>query len=519
MINNKRNNHGFATSTTNKPQTNHKNANSRNEQAQIVASLITEGKLSEAEAICTKLISKGAREYTAYTDLAAIRCIQDRHNEAFTLLKQAAILNPNSHKIYYNLGVASEKIKDVKFAIKAYKQSLKINQENTKAYTNLGKVLAETGDTQAAICTYQTALKINPKDSAIYMNLGNVYAQEGSMMDAYVSYKKSLELNPDNPETNWNLSLAMLLNGDFENGWEAYEWRLRRSKSNMKIHAFPQCKQWEGEPLNQNAKLLLITEQGLGDTLQFMRFANAFKNRGFDVSICAQPKLHGLIKASEISVSPLSPLEANQEKEGYWLPLLSAPKHLEVNPNNPLVSTPYIKTDCELISKWKDLLSTESKPIIGINWQGNPEAEKTGLKGRSLPLKSFSKLASNPNISFLSLQKGFGSDQLQKCPFKEKFVKCQSQINDTWDFLETAAIIANCDLIVTSDTAVAHLAGGLGKPTWLLLHHVPDWRWGLEGENTFWYPSMRLFRQQKKGDWKSVINRVDESLKTHFSQF
>ena len=156
------------------------------------------------------------------------------------------------------------------------------------------------------------------------------------------------------------------------------------------------------------------------------------------------------------------------------------------------------------------------KAIIGINWKGNPKTEKSTLQGRSLELEFFAPIASCSQISLLSLQKGTGSEQLKTCSFKDRFVSCQDQINDAWDFLETAAIIANCDLVITSDTSVAHLAGGMGKTTWLLLHKVPDWRWGLEGDSTFWYPSMRLFRQKKRGDWNEVMERVAEAIQENF---
>ena len=172
----------------------------------------------------------------------------------------------------------------------------------------------------------------------------------------------------------------------------------------------------------------------------------------------------------------------------------------------------YIHTSKEPTVKWKKILADEQRPIIGINWQGNPSQERTNSAGRSLSLKTFAPLANKSKTTLLSLQKGFGSEQLETCSFKDRFVSCQDQINETWDFLETAAIIANCDLIITSDTSVAHLAGGMGKTTWLLLKKVPDWRWGLDGETTFWYPSMRLFRQKERGNWDEVMQRVAEAL-------
>ena len=269
--------------------------------------------------------------------------------------------------------------------------------------------------------------------------------------------------------------------------------------------------------MKQGKKLLLVSEQGLGDTLQFMRYTATLIDQGLSVSLCAPHKLHSLIQASGIDPSPLTPQEANQITEGHWIPLLSVPRHLGVSPDNPIVTEAYIKTKETLITKWANILGAKKGPIIGINWQGNPKPnEKRTSAGRSFPLEKFAPIAAKTNSTFLSLQKGFGSEQLDACSFRDRFVRCQDQINETWDFLETAAIIANCDLIITSDTSVAHLAGGMGKNTWLLLQKLPDWRWGLEGHTTFWYPSMRLFRQKERGNWNDVMERVAEELQKHF---
>ena len=198
------------------------------------------------------------------------------------------------------------------------------------------------------------------------------------------------------------------------------------------------------------------------------------------------------------------------------MPLLSVCRYLGVRPENPIITERYIKATEELVKKWKGILANENRPIIGINWQGNPNAEKADLQGRSLPLETFAPITQKSNVSLLSLQKGFGSEQLEACSFKNSFVSCQSLINEAWDFLETAAIIANCDLVITNDTSTAHLAGGMGMTTWLLLMKVPEWRWGLNAETSFWYPSMRLFRQKNRGDWDEVLQRVRDALEYKF---
>ncbi|MBW3041038.1 glycosyltransferase family 9 protein, partial [Prochlorococcus marinus] len=363
------------------------------------------------------------------------------------------------------------------------------------------------------------AIKLNPDFAMAHSNLGNVLSDIGNLKEAELSLRKAIELNPDYVEASANLSVLELLRGDYKNGLENYEFRFHQKKTI--IHSKPQINKVDNNKLPKDEKLLIISEQGLGDTLQYMRYIPYLREQGFNVSFCAQEKLHSLIKASNIDPNPLTPEQANQVSEGQWLPLLSLPRYLKINPKNPIKSQPYISSTEDLYKKWEDILSKERRPIIGINWQGNPNAEKTILKGRSLQLEKFSTLAKKKTLKLLSLQKGFGSEQLDHCSFKNMFVECQAKVDSTWDFLENAAIIDNCDLIITSDTSIAHLAGAMGKTTWILLKHVPEWRWGTEGESTFWYPSMRLFRQKQRHDWQEVMERVsnkfEEELKKNMN--
>ena len=398
-----------------------------------------------------------------------------------------------------------------------YKDLIATGTSNHIVYGNLAAICVMQGRFDELIELLTKALQLKPNYPDAHNNLGIALKEQGDLTAAIASYNTALQLKPNYPDAHWNSSLTMLLGGDYKKGWEKYEWRSKKEKNASKPHAVPKCILWSGETaINQINQLLLVTEQGLGDTLQFMRYALALRDQGVDVSLCAQPKLHSLIKTSGIDPSPLTPQQANQVTDGQWIPLLSVPRHLEVSPENPIVTESYIKTTEELHTKWAGILTAEQRPIIGINWQGNPETEKTWLRGRSLELETFAPILEGSQISLLSLQKGFGSKQLDICSFRDHFVSCQAQVNDTWDFLETAAIITNCDLVITSDTSVAHLAGGMGKTTWLLLHKVPDWRWGLEGVTTFWYPSMRLFRQRERGDWDEVMERVAEALQEHF---
>ena len=479
----KRNGSGFSAATPAPKRQAYKGAADHAAKEQLALALINQGKLQEAEALYRELIAAGTNNHIVYGNLAAICGMQGKVDQFIELLKKTIQLNPNYPDAHNNLGVA----------------------------------LKGQGDLTAAIASYNTALQLKPNYPEAHNNLGSALTEQGNLDAAIAQYNTATELNPNYQEAHWNSSLTMLLGGDYKNGWRQYEWRLKEEKGTSRPHALPKCSRWDGGALpDKNEQLAMVSEQGLGDTLMFMRYAIALRNQGIAVSLCAQPNLHTLIQASGIDPSPLTPQQGDQVTDGLWIPLLSVPQHLEVSPGNPIITEPYIKTTDELSAKWKGILSAAERPIIGINWQGNPKAEKTGLRGRSLQLEAFAPIASSSQSSLLSLQKGFGSEQLETCSFKDRFVSCQDQINDTWDFLETAAIIANCDLVITSDTSVAHLAGGMGKTTWLLLKKVPEWRWGLAGDTSFWYPSMHLFRQQQRGNWDEVIERVAVELQQQF---
>ena len=483
---------------------------------QQAVALINQGKLQEAEAIYRDLIATGTNNHNVYGKLGALLTIRGDIQNAITYFNKSIELKPNYLDAHYNLGVALQMEGDLTEAITSYKVALKLKPNYPEAHFNLGIVLHEQGDLDAAITSYNKSLQLKPNYPEAHNNLGNALKAHGRITEAINSYHKALKLKPDYPEAQKNLSMAELINGDYSCGLARYEYRLKCEKERAKLSANPLTRYWSEPGIAECSQLLVISEQGLGDTLQFMRYIINLKNKGIFVSFCAPKKLHTLIQASGIDQVPLTPQQANNFRDGHWIPLLSLPKHLEISPQNPIITSPYIKTSEELINKWKGILRKEQRPIIGINWQGNPSHERLETRGRSLPLETFMPITHKTNSSLLALQKGFGSEQLEICSFNDRFVSCQNQINETWDFLETAAIIANCDLVITSDTSVAHLAGGMGKTTWLLLHKVPNWRWGLEGEMTFWYHSMRLFRQRERGNWDEVMERVAVALEEHF---
>ena len=474
---------------------------------------LQQNRAQDAETIYRDLIAAGYGSDMILSNLAGICGESGRVDECIALLEESLAINPINPQANSNLGLALLDFRgDAEAARLLFEKALRLKPDYPEALNNLGNALLAQGEIEQATACYNKALALDPVCAAVLQNSGNALLGSGDVDEAIRLYGDALELRADYHEANFNLGLATLLKGDYVRGWLCYESRFKVRFQAAILFAQPAGPRWQGSPLAPGDRLLVVGEQGLGDTLQFMRYVLTMRQRGVVVSLCAQPALHELIRESGIDPDPLSPEQAAQVSEVAWVPLLSLPRHLGVSPEQPLITEPYIRTPESLLAKWKALLADEPRPIIAINWQGNPSHEKSISAGRSLPLEAFAPIANCTQASLLSLQKGFGSEQLDRCSFRHRFVRCQEQVSETWDFLETAAMIANCDLVISSDTSVAHLAGGMGQPTWLLLKHAPEWRWGLEGDTSFWYPSMRLFRQRERGNWQEVLQRVAEAV-------
>ena len=469
------------------------------------------GKLKEAELSTRKAIELNPNYALAHSNLGNVLREQGKLQEAELSTRKAIRLNPNCAIAHSNLGNILSDLDQLKEAELSTRKSIALNPNYADAYLILGNILNFLGKLREAELSIRKAIELNPNNAIAHSNLGKILSDLNKLQEAEISYRKAIALNPNYADAYFNLSTIELLKGNYKSGLENYEFRFK-GKKRIIPHGKTNIKKVNQQKIKTGEKLLVISEQGLGDTLQYMRYIPYLRIQGLDVSFSAQEKLHSLIKSSGIDHNPLTPSEANSVSEGKWIPLLSVPRYLQISPKNPIISEPYIYSTAELNKKWKDIFSKARRPLIGINWQGNKEIEKRTYQGRSIPLENFSILANNYEITMISLQKGFGSEQLKNCSFKNKFIECQPRIDLTWDFLENAAIIENCDLIITCDTSIAHLAGGMGKKVWLLLKDIPFWTWGLEGESTFWYPSMKLFRQKERHNWNEVMKQLSRAL-------
>ncbi len=471
---------------------------------------VEEGNYSFALSNCPRCSS-------SYFNLGNIFFKKGLYLLAIQSYKNAIKYEPGYSQAYYNLGNSYYIICNISYAIKSYRKAIDLNTFIFDCYLNLSIALQANGDLDSSISYVQKAILIRPEYVVSYFNLGNIYQEAGRIRSAINCYEKSISIDPDFVDAHQNLAMSLLLEGNYKIGWIEYEWRLRK-----KNKRFNTCDRntinnlFNSRPI-QGDKILIISEQGIGDNLQFMRYIPYLRDKGVEVSFASPGKLHGLIKTSGIHPDPIALEDVNSIKDRKWMHLLSLPRWLGVSPHNPIISDRYITAPRELRLKWKNILRAEKRPLIAINWQGNPTVEIGLIKGRSLPLATFNLLLQDSRFKFLSLQKGFGSEQLSTCAHLDSFVQSQEQINQTLDFEETSAIIANCDLIITSDTSMAHLAGAMGKPTFLLLKNVPDWRWGIGADKTFWYPNMLLIRQTTPGNWNEMMYRVYHKLKDYFS--
>jgi hypothetical protein len=309
-------------------------------------------------------------------------------------------------------------------------------------------------------------------------------------------------LKPALAEAHLYRSFLSLLIGDFQRGWAEYPWRWKTKRSSPRDFHQPL---WDGRPL-ESRTILLYAEQGLGDTIQFVRYAALVKQRGGSVIVeCPRPLVSLLKSCAGIDrlVARGDPLPAFDVQA----PLLSLPGIFQTALDNLPATIPCLFADADLVRCWREDLAPLAGRKIGIAWRGSPA--HVDDRARSLPLSCFESLARLPGIRLLSLQKGPGMEELQGLPSHFPVTELGSRLND---FADTAALLMNLDLLITCDTAVAHLAGALGAPVWVALPLVPDWRWLLDRNDSPWYPTMRLFRQKTLGDWTGVFDEIETAL-------
>ncbi|MDQ3267820.1 MAG: tetratricopeptide repeat protein, partial [Pseudomonadota bacterium] len=392
-------------------------------------------------------------------------------------------------------------------ALKLIEQAIQIQPSIPDFHNNLGLVYQAIGDHQRAVECYRQAIALNANYVEAYNNLGLILEATGRPAEAVTYYERAIALRPDFAQAHWNLSLALLVMGDFSRGWNEYEWRLKTPELAGEGKRFT-SPLWNGEDLHGKT-ILLHAEQGFGDAIQFIRYAPLLASLGGHILFECKPALKRLFKEVK-GIHEIILRGESIPQHDFHCPLLSLPARFRNPEGETPAAGPYLFPDEGLVEYWrKDIPDNGSALKVGLMWAGSP-GNKNNLN-RSISLSQLDLLGTVEKVMFFNLQKGPAEAQAKQ-PLANLHFMCLTE--DIGDFASTAALIANLDLVICVDTSVAHLAGAIGKPAWVLLPFAADWRWLLEREDSPWYPSLRLFRQRKIGDWEEVVARVREALCT-----
>ena len=465
------------------------------------------GRLEDAVASYQKALAIQPDFAEAHSNLGIALQDLGRLEEAVASYHKARDINPSFAKIHNNLGNALKDLVKFDDAVASYQKALAIQPDFAEAHSNLGIALKELGKLDDAVASYQKALAIQPDFAEAHNNLGTVLQDLGDSDEAVVSYRKAFSIKPDYVEAHKNLGIISLLLGDFETGWPEYSWRQLEDDSVLKIRAYSQPF-WDGGNLTGKT-LFVYPEQGLGDTIQFVRYLPMLRQRGgrvaFDVPLPMVRLLRDLdgVDVAFKSGDSLPPFDCH-------ISLMELPRLLGTTLDTIPASGAYLYAEKDRIALWRSRIGGEGFRV-GIAWQGNPSYKAD--RSRSIALRFFEPLSKIPGVRLISLQKHDGLDQFKDLPPDMTVETLGDDFDDGADaFIDTAAVMMGLDLIITSDTAVAHLAGALGAPVWTLLPFNPDWRWMLDRDDSPWYPSMRLFRQEKSKHWEGVIDRAAAEL-------
>ncbi|MGB0682723.1 MAG: tetratricopeptide repeat protein [Magnetovibrionaceae bacterium] len=439
------------------------------------------------------------REAVRLFTLAATHHRAGRLADAVRGYARALALNPRFPDIYNNLGVALRAQGKFDAAVACYRRALTMRPDNAGAYSNMGNALREMGRFGLALQCHEKAVSLRPNWAEGIYNLGLVHRDRAETDKALAAFDRAIKINPDYVDAHWDRSLCLLQKGDFTLGFAEYDWRWKLPSNPPRRFAQPR---WNGEPLKGKA-LLVHQEQGFGDVIQFLRFAPEIKKLGARVIFEVQPelmRLAGTVDGIDAVVVRDGPLPAFD----YWLPMLSLPALLGTTIETIPTKIPYVSApDVHGLR----LPERDGFQRVGISWAG--KATHQNDRNRSASLSDFLELCGLMGCQFFSLQKGPPAQQLIESG-------CEALIDDLGpqfeDFADTAAAMMQLDLIITVDTAVAHLAGALGRDVWVVVPYATDWRWLRERTDNPWYPSLRLFRQERHGDWRSVFLEVRKAL-------
>jgi len=468
--------------------------------------LSEQGKPDEAMQAYQKAIVLKPDYADAYNNLGLVFFGQRKFDQAAEVYKRAIPIKPDYDAFHCNLGNALQELGQLDNAAACYRRTLEINPVSVVAHNNLGSALQELGQLEAAVAEFRLALKIDPNCVDVHNNLARALQELGQLDDAIASYRQALKIKPNDKKFESNLGFALLMCGIFSEGWQKQEARWEAGAS-TDVRPATHLPQWDGQNPSPGDRLLIFVEQGLGDKLQFSRYIPLAAERFTGgVSVLVSPSVQSLFRRSFPHVEILEAVPADQSAWQWHCPLLSLPLAFGTVLENIPAQIPYLVPDPARIAYWKSKIAaldlSAGTRKIGVVWKPGTFMKIAKLK--ALAFQQLAPLLEQPDTAWFSLQKEPDPDNVPG-----KLINWTDELKD---FDDTAALAMNLDLIISVDTSVAHLAGGLGLPIWLFNRHASDWRWMRGREDSPWYPSMRIFTQETAGDWDGVVKRVVECL-------
>jgi tetratricopeptide (TPR) repeat protein len=474
--------------------------------------LSTQGQHLKAVEHLRQAIKHSPDSAVTYYNLANTLKHLDSNHEAIDHYQQALRLDPKLVQAHVNLANLLQQKSRYAEAIASYKQALDVLPDHPNILHDLGNALKACGDYDEAISTFKQALAVKPQYAQALNSLGVAYKESGQCDHAIASYDKALTLQPDYPDAHWNRTLALLLKGDLAQGWSHYQIHYEALKLRT-IATRDDHPLWHGEPL-KHRRILVRFEQGLGDNLQFIRYLPLIKQRGGTVIYQAKPPLlpllerfNGIDKLIEATPDDTVPVDYDVQ-----ISLMDLPRVFNTTLDNMPASSPYLTADPKRVAAWQENF-VHSGMKIGLVWAGSPFHRND--RNRSCPIQAMSPLSQTQGVHFYGLQTGPAAQEALSHPN----IHFQNLGHRLRDLADTAAAIVHLDLVISVDTAILHLAGAMGQCAWGLLPYAPDWRWGLNRNDTPWYPSLRLFRQPKPGDWRTLLDEVERALQTYVTMF
>jgi len=497
------------------------------------------GRLSDAAAAYQQILAHQPDHADALCLLGVVAGQTGQHNVALDLINRSIAGNPDNADAHYHLGNTFRNLSRPLEAIAAYQKSVLIRPDFAEAWCKLGvtqvdssrlapaiesfqraiairpglaalritlgNALLEKGDLRDSIAAFEQAIALEPGNCAAYNNLGIALFECGQLEESAAAHRRAIAIKPDYADGHHSLSMLSLLLGDFTRGWEKFEWRETGSKR-AATGGEDATRLWDGGDLTGRT-IFIHPEQGLGDTLQFIRYIPLLAARGPKIMVGCPAPLRRLLRCINgvdrwlDQGEPIPPFD-------FRCPLMSLPLKFGTTLETVPDLGPYVKPDHADVLRWQNKLAADGGGFkVGLVWAGNPRHRRDRI--RSMDLRTMAPLAQVPGVRFYSLQKGPAADQAKAPVPGMNLIDHTDELND---FADTAAMIANLDLVISVDTSMVHLAGAMAKTVWTLLPFAPDWRWLLGRDDSPWYPTMRLFRQQTRGNWDAVIGQVTDAL-------